>query len=225
MNIQDSQTSLSEFAYQRIRTEVLSGRARPGSRLKINDVCAQLSINLSAVREALSRLCADGLVIAMPQRGFRVAPVSASELRDLTAARIDIERLCLRRAVLNPDIGWETALIAAGHQLFRTGKGEPDRTGPSEAWRTAHIDFHRALVAGCNSPWLLRLHDQLYMQAARYLGLSLLAGGVSRKVDSEHRGLMEAMLARDAEKACDRIAAHFQKTTKLVIASGIADET
>src|SRR5271157_1164652 len=48
-----------------------------------------------AVREALSRLSAEGLVIAESQKGYRVAPLSADELLDLTEARVEIERIAL----------------------------------------------------------------------------------------------------------------------------------
>jgi DNA-binding GntR family transcriptional regulator len=217
-----AEASLTEHTYHRIRADLVAGRVRPGARLKINELGGQLSVNISAVREALSRLCAEGLVVALPQRGFRVASVSVSELRDLTQTRIEIERLCLRKAAENPDIAWETALVAAGHQLLRTPKSASSEE-PDEAWRRAHADFHRALVAGCGSAWLLRLHDQLYLQAERYLALSLIGPGSRRNVDAEHKGLMDAMLARDAELACERIATHFERTTKLIVAAGIAD--
>ena len=223
MNTSAADSSLTQHAYRQIRSDLLAGRARPGSRLKINELGEHLSVNISAVREALSRLCADGLVIALPQRGFRVASVSVSELRDLTHTRIEIERLCLRKAVANPDIGWETALVAAGHQLLRTRKSAATEA-PDEAWKQAHAAFHRAVVAGCSSPWLLRLHDQLYLQAERYLALSLLAPASRRNIDVEHKGLMDAMLARNADLACERIAAHFERTSKLIIAAGLADQ-
>ena len=51
------------------------------------------------MREALSRLVADGLVQASDQRGFRVSPVSAADLRDVTQTRVDIEGLALRRSI------------------------------------------------------------------------------------------------------------------------------
>jgi DNA-binding GntR family transcriptional regulator len=219
------EASLTQFTYERIRADLLSGKMRPGSRLKINELCEQLEVNLSAVREALSRLCADGLVVALPQRGFRVAPISAAELLDLTMTRIAIEQLCLRRAAANADISWETNLVAAGHQMFRTPKSDSETGGVPRKWFNAHRDFHRALVAGCESPWLLRLHDQLYVQAERYQRLSAPPlGDRDRDIDAEHRALMDAMLDRDADKACELIARHLDKTAQIVAASSIWDE-
>jgi DNA-binding GntR family transcriptional regulator len=222
-NEQTSEASLTLVAYRRLREDLLSGRLLPGAKIKISDVGQSLSLNLSAVREALSRLSADGLVIALPQRGFRVAPVSAAELRDLTATRIEIERICLRQAAANPDIAWETGLVAATHQLMRTAKEDPSIPGPSADWSSAHKEFHRALIAGCGSVWLIRIHDQLFAQAERYQRLSTLGPAPRRDIDREHRDLADAMLARDAAAASQLIAEHYQKTADLVINSGLAD--
>jgi DNA-binding GntR family transcriptional regulator len=216
--------SLSEFAYRQLRAELLSGRLLPGAKIKISDVGDSLSVNLSAVREALSRLSADGLVVALPQRGFRVASVSASELRDLTRTRIDIDSLCMQRAVENPDIGWETALVAAKHKLLRTPMIAEGTAEPSAAWSDAHTEFHRVLIAGCQSTWLTRIHDQLYTQAERYQRLSARRSGGRRDIDREHADLADAMLARDAVRARELIALHYQFTADLVIAAGLADD-
>ena len=54
---------------------------------------------MSGVREALSRLWAEGLVVAEPQRGFHVSPVSLEHLTDLTLTRMEIEGLCLSRSI------------------------------------------------------------------------------------------------------------------------------
>lgn len=78
---------------------MLDGAHAPGSKLPIDQVAERFGVSLGAVREALSRLTSDRLVIAEPQRGFSVAPVSAADLIDLTTVRIDIETRCLRRSI------------------------------------------------------------------------------------------------------------------------------
>jgi DNA-binding GntR family transcriptional regulator len=218
------EASLAEYVYKQLRADLLSGRLLPGAKLKISDVGETLSVNLSAVREALSRLSADGLVVAQPQRGFRVAPVSAPELRDLTRARIEIDALCMRLSVANPDIAWETGLVAAKHRLIRTAKAEDGAAEPLAAWAAAHSDFHRALIAGCDSPWLMRIHNQLFTQAERYQRLSVRAPGGRPDIDLEHAALADAMLARDGDLAAQLIDGHYQRTADLVIASGLAEE-
>jgi len=133
------------------------------------------------VREALSRLTSEGLVVAEPQRGFRVAPISAAELRDLTGVRAHIEGLCLDRAIAVGDVGWGAQLVAAFHCLSRTPERESDdRERMSEAWSVAHAAYHKTLVSACDSPWLLRLRETLYAQSERYRRLSVSSADCAR---------------------------------------------
>ena len=83
--------SLTSAVQERLRADILSTRLLPGQKLHIAGLAKQFSVSLAAVREALSRLVADGLVQASDQRGFRVSPVSPADLRDVTQTRIDIE--------------------------------------------------------------------------------------------------------------------------------------
>jgi DNA-binding GntR family transcriptional regulator len=72
------------------------------------------------------------------------------------------------------------------------------------------------LVQACDSAWLLRLRALLYAQSERYRRLSLSEARQERDVDGEHRGLVEAALARDADKACKLLADHLSLTAALV---------
>src|SRR5580698_7723981 len=107
--------SLTQTAYERLRADLLSCKLKPDEQLKISQLCEQLGVSLGAVREALSRLTSEGLIISEPQRGFRAAPISAGDLEDLTLARVELETLCLRRAIAYGDLAWETGLVAAAH--------------------------------------------------------------------------------------------------------------
>lgn len=209
--------SLTETAYMQLRGDIIACRLRPGERLKINDLCARLGVSLSATREALSRLSAEGLVTSEAQKGFRVAPVSLADLRDLTSTRVHIETLCLRSSIAVGGIEWETGLVAAYHRLSRTPeRTEGDEKRLNEAWAAAHADYHRALVAACDSVWLKRLRELLYDQSERYRRLSVPASERGRDLDREHRDMMEAALAGDADRAARLLADHLALTMQLV---------
>ncbi|HEY2257998.1 MAG TPA: FCD domain-containing protein, partial [Variovorax sp.] len=77
--------------------------------------------------------------------------------------------------------------------------------------------FHQAIVAGCPNSWLRRVHTLLYSQSERYRRLSLTAS--ARDVQHEHKALLDALLARDPERAQALIAQHLQTTTDLLLAS------
>ena len=204
-------------AYERLRADVLACRLRPGQRLKINELCTSLSVSLGAIREALSRLTAEGLIVAAPQRGFSVAPISRAELEDLTSVRIEIEQSCLRQAIARGNLAWESRLVASLHELSRT----PERVTGDEArlnedWVRVHGAFHTALVAACDSPWRLRLRTQLYAQAERYRRLSVPLARSVRNLRDEHRRLAEAALARDADAAARLMAEHLRRTAAIL---------
>ena len=212
--------NLTQLAYERLRADLLACKFEPDERLNISELCDQIGVSLGAVREALSRLTSEGLVIAEPQRGFRVASVSAAELRDLYVARIELEGLCLKRSIQAGGVEWEAGLVGAYHTLSRTPDIiSDDGARVGEEWYRRHSEFHSALVAGCDSPWLLRLRAQLFDQAQRFRRLSVSLTRTKRNVDKEHRELMEAALAKDADRAVALMRDHLQITTKTLLRS------
>ena len=218
-------SSLTQDAYKRLRADLLACRLQPGARLKIGELCESLSVSLNAVREALARLTSEGLVVAEPQRGFRVAPISAEELRDLTGVRAQIEGMCLERAIAVGDVGWEAQLVAAFHRLSRTPEREPtDPQRMNEAWSVAHAAYHAALVAACDSPWLLRLRAILYAQSERYRRLSVPLAAAPRDLNREHQDIMDAALARDAARARTLIGQHLELTTHVLLQQPVLAE-
>ncbi len=209
---------MTQGAYEGLRADLLACRILPGKKLKIQELCTRFSVSLGAIREALSRLTSEGLVVAEPQRGFRAAPISASDLVDLTMVRVEIDSLCLRRAITCGDVGWESRLVAAAHRLARTPEQTPDDPARSnEDWVEAHAAFHLALVDGCDSLWLLHLHSLLYAQSERYRRLSVPFAISGRNVNEEHQAILNATLARDAEAAVRLLATHLEATTHILL--------
>ncbi|ODV43871.1 hypothetical protein AWV79_13345 [Cupriavidus sp. UYMMa02A] len=207
-------SSLTYSVYQNLRAELLNGRLVPGEKLKPADLSEALSVSLGAVREALSRLTAEGLVIAEPQRGFRVAPIGADELLDITNVRIEIESLCLKRAIAVGDTEWESGIVSALHRLTHTPKQAAPGERVSQEWATAHTAFHAALVAACDSPWLLRIREVLYVQSERYRWFSIPPSTGKRNLDKEHRKLADAVIGRDEAAACKLMTEHLQITAE-----------
>jgi DNA-binding GntR family transcriptional regulator len=220
--LRDGAHNLTQGAYEGLRADLLACRITPGSRLKIQDLCQRFSVSLGAVREALSRLTSEGLVISEPQRGFRAAPISVADLKDLTMVRIEVESLCLKRAIEIGTVDWEARLVAAFHRLSRTPErvaSDPARS--ADEWAEAHAAFHAALVEGADSPWLLRLHAQLYAQSERYRRLSVPLSSEERDVGLEHQKILDATLRRDAVSAVDLLTRHLGATTAILLDADI----
>ena len=210
--------TLTSAVLERLRTDILSTKLVPGQKLHIAGLAKQFGVSLAAVREALSRLVADGLVQASDQRGFRVSPVSSADLTDVTQTRIDIESLALRRSIERGDEAWlatvEKAFVALSAVPYRH---PDDPQSHNEVWIARHRIFHRALVNACGSQWLLGFRDVLHEQSERYRRLSVRREtGTIRDVESEHAAIVRAVLRRDADAAVDALAQHFMTTLHLV---------
>ncbi|MFS8038984.1 GntR family transcriptional regulator [Xanthobacter sp. AM11] len=216
-----SSKSRTAETYERIKKDILDGRYLPNERLAIDRLSEGGEVSPGAVREALSRLTSDGLVVAEAQRGFFAAPVSAADLRDLTEVRVEVEVRCLASAIEHRTLRWEADLLAAHHQLTKTPKsiGTGRAVRMNDAWSDLHAQFHTALVATCANTWWLKLRGQLFLQAERYR--RLLAGNEKageRDVDFEHDRIMQAALSHDAAIACRLLAEHLQKTAATLLA-------
>lgn len=203
--------------YDALRADLLAGRIEPGSRLRLAALGARFGVSLSVVREALTRLSEQHLVVATPNRGFSVVTLSPEDLRDLTRTRIDIETLAVRRAVEHGDLGWETALVAAHHHLAGTALEGPGGE-VNEAWIHAHRQFHRALLAGCASPRLEGIATSLRDSAELYrIWSRSIAHDHDRDIACEHRRLIELAIGRDVEATVEALATHIQRTTDALL--------
>lgn len=215
----------AETACDLIRAEILDGRLPPGAKLNIKAIEERLELSLGAVREALSRLGAEGMVVGESHRGYRVSPVSRAELLDLTRARVELESLCLGQAMDHGGVEWETRIVAAAHRMERLQSLPSEAEARSTAvWNEAHGEFHEALVGACPNQWLLRMRDMLYRQSERYRRLSVPLGTDHRDVRGEHRQIMEAALARDKARAFAAIDAHLFATAQLILRSPLLQE-
>ena len=216
--------SRREEAHARIRADILAGRQRPGDRLRILELAAALRVSHTVVREALCRLSSDGLVVAEAQRGFRVTPVSAKELADLTDVRVSIECEALRRSIARGDIAWESRIVASAHALARTAERvQNDGVRLSDEWSREHEIFHGALVSACDSDVLLRVRAMLFEQSERYRRLSVPLADEHRDIDGEHRRLMAAVLEHDADRAAGLLESHLRSTTAILLSGAFSE--
>ncbi|SMD12686.1 GntR family transcriptional regulator [Rhizobium sp. RU36D] len=216
----DQETSTAtqaERAYLKLRSEILHGELMPGQRLRANDLQAKFQLGLTPIREALMRLSSEGLVDAQTHRGAVVAPVTLKELADLMATRRHIERLCLSMAIDNGDLAWEAEIITSMYLLANTPlPSDLDDLGAATTWEAHHRRFHRALVAACNSEWMMRIWSTLNDHSERYRKIRLLhhkaEGARVRNVTAEHEALKDAVIRRDKALAARLMDEHLTQT-------------
>lgn len=204
--------------YEQLRTDLLDGALAPGSKLAIEALAEHYATSATPLREALNRLVADGLVDKLEQRGFAVAGISAGDLAEITQTRCWLEEIALRESIAARSRGWEEALVLAHHRLARTPRSLSDeRFQDNPEWEPLHRAFHRALIGGCGSRWLLGFCEQLADQHQRYRRLSAPRAFAKRGVKSEHQQLMDAALVGRADEAVALLRAHYQRTAKIIL--------
>jgi DNA-binding GntR family transcriptional regulator len=208
----------TEQVYEVIRSELLNGVLHPGQKLKMVELTERFGVSQSVIREALTRLTEQGLLVATPQRGFRVRDLSIEDIAELTETRIQIESLALRLAVERGDLQWETGILAAHHRLERTPVTRDDGT-VSEDWSVQHRDFHQALLTGCSNRRLESVANSLRDSAELYRRWYwVLTDDHQRDLAREHRELKDLALARDADRAIEVLTEHIDRAPSLLIA-------
>jgi GntR family transcriptional regulator, carbon starvation induced regulator len=213
---QDQPGSQTEGAYWRLREEIICGNLAPSTKLRIDQLRKTYGFGASALREALSRLAADGLADSEPQRGYWVAPISREELNDITVARRTVEVEALRQSIRFGTLEWESGIVAASHSLERVETSLTQPTPDAIAgWERANRQFHVALIAGCPSRWLLRFTASLYDQWQRYRHRTVLRRAIPRRgLSAEHKEIIKLTLEREADAACAALSAHIENTAR-----------
>lgn len=213
-------TTLANEAYLRLREDMVAGLFPAGEPLRLEALRSKYGYSFSPLREALNRLRSERLVELSALRGFRMSPLSLDEMWDAIETRIMVECDALRRSILNGGYDWEARVVGAFHSFSRVtdnarAHGRADKSSISEVERYHH-DFHFALISASRSRWLNEFAAQLYAHTERYRrpALSDLGEAAShvRDVVGEHKALMDASLARDADQAMHLLAQHYRKT-------------
>ncbi|MDE5444687.1 FCD domain-containing protein [Bradyrhizobium sp. CSA207] len=180
-------------------------------KIRSSSGAKEFGVSQTPMREALSRLVSRELVVAVGQRGFRVAPIGADDLADITMTRVALESAALRRSMRMGGGTWEGEIVSSLHQLKRiVGRSKVLRDSPD--LNLVHKGFHASLIAGCGSPRMMDLAAQLYDQAFRYRTIMLATAMGAEDFVAEHEQLAEAVLSRSGNTAVAKLSAHLQRT-------------
>lgn len=209
--------TLTEAIYTRIRNDILMGQLRPGGRLKLDHLRETYDASVNTLRETLSRLTSEGLVVNEGQKGFTVVSASLSDLRDITEMRLMLESQAIRLSLQKADLEWEARVVATYYKLSKIEDvvaEDPERY--SKTLEAYNREFHNALISVCGSRWLLTFHGVMYDQSQRYRALAFQVRDFPRDQSrKEHKEIFEAALARDADRLIKTLSAHITKGAEL----------
>ena len=197
--------SVVDTVTDRLRRALLAGDIKPGERIKVAELEKSFGVSHIPIREALRRLEAEGLIVALPQRAAVAAGVDLDDLSGLYDLRRIIECAVIERAVPSMTDEQVERVRAALDELESV---VADHDAP-RFWEL-HSDFHRALLEPGSTAWIQRVLDQLWLASQRYVRLF-----VSKTVEDamrDHRELLAFSEARDGAAAADLLRHHLDRT-------------
>jgi DNA-binding GntR family transcriptional regulator len=215
--------SVSEHTYRTIRSDIIFARLKPGQKLGLERLKEDYDVSVSTLREILSRLASEGFVLAEGQRGFQVAPVSLTDLREIADLRLLLESHAIDVSFRSGDLEWEGAVVAAHHKLALLEKQmlAGDRA-QANVWKRYDLEFHRALISACGSRAMIEMYATVYDKYLRYLMVAMVfRGEVAAK---EHEALLDCALQRNAARAKQILVQHINECVAFAGRSGHLDK-
>jgi DNA-binding GntR family transcriptional regulator len=195
----------AQWVDQRLRQAILSGALAPDERLITATLSERFSVSPTPLREALQRLAAEGLVEITPQRGARVAALSARDWLEIIELRAILEPVALRDSFAHASDADFEAMEQAREDLSALVVAA--QVPPLEI-AGANRALHDALLATATSRQLTRMIAVLNAQSMRYHVLALANGDTKSLVLTHHDELRPALEGRDAGQAAEILGAH-----------------
>ena len=189
-----------EYVAEVLREAITTGHLRANQPLPQDEIANQLNVSHIPVREALRQLQSEGLVTYQANRGAQVSALAPGEIREIYDIRAILETAAIRHAV--PLLG-EAALARAAAVLDAA-----ERSVDGAEWGTLDVEFHELIYRLDDRPRLRELIDGLLRRVDRYWLMHGLMLAHRREFEQEHRALLGAVIARDADRAADLLGRH-----------------
>ncbi|MQA95006.1 MAG: FCD domain-containing protein [Streptosporangiales bacterium] len=202
---------LREQVTERVRNAILDARLRPGDRLIERELVENLRVSRATVREVIRELEAEGLVTVVPQRGAQVTRLSAADAADIYEMRATLEALAVRRFVQRADEDQVRRLRAAVEEIKRTSRRA--KGGDSHDQLVAKDRFYDVLFEGSASLPLQQTLNTLQARVRLLRATSLSVPGRPKEAAKELLAVVEAVEARDAERAAEACVLHIRNAS------------
>jgi DNA-binding GntR family transcriptional regulator len=198
-------TTTPEGVYRVLRAAILDGTVPPGGQLRERDISSDLGISRSPLREALTRLEEEGLIVRVPFRGAFVVEVSAEEVAEIASVRLLVEPYAGELAA-DALRGSERTRLVEALQELRRATDHADIPASIDA----HLQFHRLFYELSGHGVLRGLWNGWESKLRLYLAVDHRTYGDLHKIADEHEKLAEAALTGDVDAIRRELASHFR---------------
>jgi DNA-binding GntR family transcriptional regulator len=203
--------SLTEQAAGALRRLILLDLLAPGEVLNEADLVTRLGMSRTPVREALKLLAGEGLVTLRRNRAALVARLDPADLVPLFELEAALESACAGLAAgrMTPA---ELARLAGLQDAMEAAREDRD------TYTRLNRQAHRLIVTAARSPAIAEAHHRAFARLERARNFALAADGRVAESLAEHRAILEALRARDPERARALMHAHVARTQALLVA-------
>ncbi|WFU14613.1 GntR family transcriptional regulator [Bradyrhizobium sp. CB3481] len=205
----DENTTTAQRIAESISERIISGALQPDAPLRQDHIAREFNSSHVPVREAFRQLEAQHLVIAVPRRGVRVAPLDTNSVKEIAEMRAALEVVALRNAA--------PKLTSSHLARIELALIEGDNAQTIQDFETANRAFHQALMAPCAMPRLLASLDGLQLANSRLVFAMARSSGWRPRSNQDHRLILQALRARNVDQACNLLARHIQTIERLTI--------
>ncbi|MGY4574647.1 FCD domain-containing protein [Bradyrhizobium pachyrhizi] len=209
MTNESENTTTARRIAEAIGERIISGELLPDAPLRQDHVAREFHSSHVPVREAFRQLEAQHLVVAVPRRGVRVAPLDTRSVKEIAEMRAALEVVALRNAA--------PRLTSAHLARIELAMIEGDNAETVQDFEMANRAFHHALVAPCAMPRLLASLDGLQLANSRLVFAMARNAGWRPRPSQDHRVILQALRARNIEQACSLLARHIQTIERLAL--------
>lgn len=209
--------SLTEQAYATLRGQIITCQMQPGLEISELELSERFSMSKTPVREALMRLCLEGLVESFPRRGYRVAPVTIKAINDLFHVRAVLEGDAAALACRNlkePDFSHLKQLADASYKL--------DENKSREDFVHANHEFHLYISRASGNPRLHALVVTHLEEGQRFFHLGAQARDVNSETNREHHDLLSVLREANPQRARQVMSEHIESTRNGLLQSLVA---
>ncbi len=186
-----------------IEENIATGIFPPGMHLDETELALRFGVSRTPLREALIQLSSIGVVSLRPRRGAVVAEVTPQRLLEMFEVMGELEAMCARLAARRMTDS-DMAALEQAHDACRAACA----AGDANAYYRENEVFHRAIYAGAHSSFLVEQTSALHRRLRPYRRLQLRVRNRVANSFNEHAGIIEALLASNADLAAERLRAH-----------------
>ena len=200
----EQRTTTPDGVYRVLRAAILDGSVPPGGQLREAHIAADLGISRSPLREALTRLEEEGLVVKIPFRGAFVVEVSAHDVAEIASIRLRVEPYAM-------ELSMEALRGRERPLLMRTIEDLARATADNDipASIDAHLRFHRLFYDLSGHSILQNLWSGWESKLRLYLSVDHRSYSDVQDISREHERLVACVLEGDVDGFRQEVARHF----------------